>query len=68
MSLQEIITEKELMELLGIDEAVMYKLRQQGLPFTRLSRAKRVYLVGGVLEWIKTHQTNLLQNPVQDEN
>ena len=56
MGLEEIITEKELVELLQIDEATMYKLRQKGMPFTRLNRVRRVYLVTEVLEWIKDNQ------------
>jgi len=56
MGLEEIITEKELVELLEIDEATMYKLRQKGMPFTRLNRVRRVYLVTEVLEWIKANQ------------
>ena len=56
MGLEEIITEKELVELLEIDEATMYKLRQKGMPFTRLNRVRRVYLVTEVLEWIKDNQ------------
>ena len=68
MSLQEIITEKELMELLDIEEKTMYQLRQRGLPFTRLNRVKRVYLVSEILDWIKANQNNLTSEEVSDEN
>jgi len=63
MSLEEIITEKELTELLDIDGTTMYKLRQRGMPFTRLSRARRVYFVSEVLDWIKANQIRQADDP-----
>jgi hypothetical protein len=69
MSLQEIITEKELMELLDVEEGTMYQLRLKGLPFTRLNRTKRVYLVKEVLIWIENNKTISTGSvPVEDEN
>ena len=69
MSLQEIITEKELMELLDVEEGTMYQLRLKGLPFTRLNRTKRVYLVKEVLSWIENNKTESTgSSAVEDEN
>ena len=65
MGLEEIITEKELVELLGIDDKAMYNLRQRGLPFTRLGRARRVYLVAEVVEWIKANQIRRADEPTR---
>ena len=65
MGLEEIITEKELIELLEIDETTMYKLRQKGMPFTRLNRVRRVYLVAEVVEWIKANQIRRADDPTR---
>jgi hypothetical protein len=40
-------------------EGTMYQLRLKGLPFTRLNRTKRVYLVKEVLAWIENNKTEM---------
>ena len=48
-----IIPEKELLELLGINKAALYRLRKEkGLPYVSLTRVERVYPVDKFMEWI----------------
>ncbi|MFH1617231.1 MAG: hypothetical protein ABIB65_01500 [Candidatus Margulisiibacteriota bacterium] len=52
--LDEILTEKELIEFLGLKRGALDELRAtRKLPFCRLNRMNRVYLVADVLEFIK---------------
>ena len=48
-----IILEKELLELLGINKAALYRLRKEkGLPYVSLTRTERVYPVDKFMEWV----------------
>ena len=52
-SIDDILTEKELLELLGIKKSALDDLRyQHRLPFCKISSTNRIYLVKDVLEFI----------------
>ena len=53
-SLSQIVTENELLEFLDIKKESLDRLRQEeGLPFCKITRQNRVYLVEDVLDFIK---------------
>ena len=48
-----IILEKELLELLGINKAALYRLRKEkGLPYVSLTRTERVYPADKLMECV----------------
>ena len=52
-SVDDILTEKELLELLGIKKSALDDLRyRHRLPFCKISSTNRIYLVKDVLEFI----------------
>jgi hypothetical protein len=52
-SVDDILTEKELIELLGIKKSALDALRyQHKLPFCKISNTNRIYLVSDVLGFI----------------
>ena len=52
-SVDDILTEKELLDLLGLKKSKLSELRQkQHLPFCKISNTNRVYLVRDVLDFI----------------
>jgi hypothetical protein len=52
-SIDDILTEKELLELLGIKKSALDDLRyRHQLPFCKVSSTNRIYLVKDVLEFI----------------
>ena len=54
-----IILEKELLALLGIKKAVLYRLRKEkGLPYVNLTRSERIYPVEQFMEWINQNCRN----------
>ena len=54
-----IILEKELLELLGISKAALYRLRKEkGLPYVSLTRTERVYPVEKFMEWVNQNCAN----------
>ena len=53
-NLSQIVTESELLDLLGIKKESLDRLRQdEGLPFCKITRTNRVYLVEDVLDFIR---------------
>ena len=52
-SFQEIISEKDLLEVLNIKKSALYRLRKKGLPYAGLSKTQRVYLVESLLLWLE---------------
>ena len=53
-SVDDILTEKELLELLGIKRSALDELRRSHrLPFCKVSTTNRIYLVKDVLEFIQ---------------
>ena len=54
-----IILEKELLELLGISKASLYRLRKEkGLPYVSLTRTERIYPVEKFMDWIERNCVN----------
>ena len=52
-NVDDILTEKELIELLGIKKSALDDLRyRHKLPFCKVSNTNRIYLVKDVLEFI----------------
>jgi len=53
--LEKILTEKELIELLGIKRSGLDDLRyKKQLPFCKISKTNRIYLVKDVIEFIES--------------
>ena len=53
--LEKILTEKELIELLGIKRSGLDDLRyKKQLPFCKISNTNRIYLVKDVIEFIES--------------
>ena len=56
--LNEILTEKELIELLGIKKDFLNRLRREKqFPFCKISGTQRVYLARDVVDFIKSKRT-----------
>ena len=52
-SVDDILTEQELLNLLGIKKSALNELRyKQRLPFCKVSNTNRIYLVRDVLDFI----------------
>ena len=59
-SVDDILTEKELLDLLGIKKSALDDLRyRHQLPFCKVSNTARIYLVKDVLEFIASKRTVL---------
>lgn len=53
--LNEILTEKELLDLLGIKKDFLSRLRREKqFPFCKISETQRVYLARDVVDYIKS--------------
>jgi hypothetical protein len=62
--LDDILTEKELLDLLGIKKSALDSLRLDAeLPFCQVSRYQRVYFVEDLLNWLKTRRKVIVQGP-----
>jgi hypothetical protein len=62
-SVDDILTEKELLELLGIKKSALDDLRyRHQLPFCKISSTNRIYLVKDVLGFIAGRRQVLNQN------
>ena len=58
--LDELLTEKELLDLLGLKKETLADLRlNHKLPFCKITRLKRLYLVVDIMEFIKSTRTIL---------
>ena len=56
-SAADILTEKELLELLGIKKTALDDLRRsRKLPFCKISKTNRIYLVKAVLNFIASRR------------
>ena len=61
--IEKILTEKELLELLGIKRSALDVLRhKKQLPFCRISKTNRIYLVKDVIEFIESKRMVLNKN------
>ena len=53
--LENVLTEEELLEFLGLERRTLDGLRYSGqLPFCRITKKVRLYLVSDVVEFIKS--------------
>jgi len=51
--LDEVLTEKEVMEFLGLKRSLIDRLRQTGgLPFCKVNKTTRYYLASDILDYI----------------
>lgn len=59
-TMNDILTETELLDLLGIKKSLLDDLRHNHqLPYCKISKTSRVYLVSDVLEFITNRRTVL---------
>lgn len=59
-SVDDILTEKELIELLGIKKSALDDLRyKRRLPFCKISSTNRIYLVKDLLDFIESKRVAL---------
>ena len=66
-SVDDILTEKELIELLGIKKSALDDLRyRHKLPFCKISSTNRIYLVKDVLEFIASKRMVLNKDAEAD--
>jgi hypothetical protein len=49
----QIFTEKQFMEALGIQPRDIEGMRRAGLPFVRAGRGRRLYLLSATLDWAR---------------
>ena len=62
-NLNDVLTEKELMEMFGLKKTIIDKLRREdGFPFCKLSKYDRLYLVDDILDFIKSKRVVLKTN------
>lgn len=58
--LPEVFTEKEVLNLFGVNRGTLDRLRlEEKLPFCKISRMKRLYLVSDVLQYLKSRRVIL---------
>ena len=61
--IEKILTERELLELLGIKRSALDDLRhKKQLPFCKISNTNRIYLVKDVIEFIEGRRIVLNRN------
>jgi len=61
-TLQNVLTEKEVTELLGLSKSQLSVLRTNGqLPFLKVNRNCRLYLESDLVDWLKGKKTVLNQ-------
>ncbi|MGD0626598.1 MAG: hypothetical protein ABSB32_18030 [Thermodesulfobacteriota bacterium] len=49
----QLLTEKQFMENLAIQPSDLEAMRRAGLPFIRVGRGRRLYLLSATLDWAK---------------
>ena len=61
-TLQNVLTEKEVGELLGLSKSQLSVLRTNGqLPFLKVNRNCRLYLESDLVDWLKSKKVVLNQ-------
>ena len=53
VALQGMLTEEELMKVLGLKKTDLAYLRGKGMPYVELSKTRRVYLEADLMAWFK---------------
>jgi len=62
-TLQNVLTEKEAAELLGLSKSQLSTLRtEERLPFLKINRNCRLYLEGDLVTWLKSRKVVLNRN------
>jgi transcriptional regulator with XRE-family HTH domain len=52
---ENLLTEKELLDLFGVSKSTLSNLRRnQRLPFLQVTRIKRLYLESALMAWLRT--------------
>ena len=65
LSVDEILTDSDVRELLGVSRTTLWRLRQHAnLPFGRVGREYR-YRKSEILGWLKDHENTTIQLPLQ---
>ncbi len=68
-SMNDILTEKELIDLLGLKKAGLDRLRHdEGFPFCKVSHRDRIYLVRDVLAFIEGKRVILNRGVRTEDN
>ena len=57
MEINEILSSKELAELLNVTSNKLTRLTKQGLPFVCLGDGRRVFIRDSVTEWLRSKET-----------
>ena len=61
--IQNLLTENELCELLGVKrETISVYRNEQGLPFLKVSNTRRLYLEEDVIEWLLARRVKIAGN------
>jgi len=53
---EKLLTEKDLLEILGIKKSLLNHLRYNGLPFIKITSQCRAYLLSDIMAWAKEHR------------
>lgn len=65
LAIDEILTDSDVRELLGVSRTTLWRMRQHGnLPFGKVGREYR-YRKSEILEWLKDHGKTTVQLPLQ---
>lgn len=59
---EKLITEAELLKILGLRKSSLSELRYKGLPFVKLSHTCRVYFLSDIMAWSKGRRIVLNQD------
>ena len=54
MESDKLLTEADLLRVLGVKKSVLTTFRSKGLPFVRLNSRSRLYFLSDLMEWCKT--------------
>ena len=56
-TLENVLNEKEVMEMFGVSKQTMWKLRTKDmLPFLQVTRNNRLYLESDIMGWLKDNR------------
>jgi len=67
-TLENIITEETMLELLGLKKEALGVLRRdKGLPFLKISTRSRVYLESDVVSWLTSRRVVLNRDEIESE-
>ncbi len=59
-TLENVVPEKEVMEILGVTKNILSRLRHEKyLPFIPVTRKSRVYLESSLMQWVRDNEITL---------